>query len=60
MKNIIVDESGENIYAEELEEFLKTWSLKGLYILYQNIKIGLLCSLRGIHINAFQRNILLS
>ncbi|MCS4465187.1 hypothetical protein JTT01_19340 [Clostridium botulinum] len=24
MKNIIVDESGENIYAEELEEFLKT------------------------------------
>ncbi len=60
MKNIIVDESGENIYAEELEEFLEIWSLKGLNTLYQNIKMGLLYSLIEIHINVFQKNILLS
>ncbi|APC85828.1 AMP-binding protein [Clostridium botulinum] len=30
MKNIIVDESGENIYAEELEEFFKDMKSKGI------------------------------
>ncbi len=40
MKNIIVDESGENIYAEELEEFFRDMKSKGIEYFISEYKNG--------------------